>query len=111
MFDLILSSNRTYQTRNAHNIPQYKTKHIFFKNSFFPSTILKWNKLDVNIRNSETLSVFFLNLLNFVRPSPKKHFDRHIPNRIKYITRLRLRLSHFRKHKFKHNFQNALTIH
>ena len=29
-----------YSTQNIHNIPFLNTKHKFFKNSFFPSTIL-----------------------------------------------------------------------
>ena len=31
-------------------IPLTKTKHNFFKNTFFPSAIIEWNKLDLAIR-------------------------------------------------------------
>ena len=33
-------------------------KHEYFRNSFFPSTVIEWNKLDNNIRNSESVSAF-----------------------------------------------------
>ena len=39
--ELIPTSNETYQTRHAANIPSLSFKHIFFKNTFFPSTILE----------------------------------------------------------------------
>ena len=57
-FILIPLSKRTYQTRNAQYVLQYKAKHIFFKNYFSPSTVLEWSKLDLNICNAETLAFF-----------------------------------------------------
>ena len=30
-------------------------KHGFFKNAFFPSTKMEWNKLDWEIKNSESI--------------------------------------------------------
>ena len=33
-------------TRNVDNIPCFKIRHNFFKNSFFPSTIIEWKNLD-----------------------------------------------------------------
>ena len=76
----IPSSNKTYQARNMQNVPHYKPS-IFFskifslltirewnnahnisqykaKQKLLKKTILEWNKLDLNIRNSETLSGF-----------------------------------------------------
>ena len=47
-----------YNIRNTNNIPQFKLKHNFFRNSFFPSEFIEWNKLDLNIRNSESLNIF-----------------------------------------------------
>ena len=52
LFKLIPLRSSNYITRNIHNIPLLKTRHAFLKNSFFPSTITEWNKLDHNIRNS-----------------------------------------------------------
>ena len=36
-------------------------------------------------------------------------FNCHNPKGIKFITRLRLGLSHLREHKFKHSFQDSLN--
>ena len=67
------------------NIHLIKTKHNFFKNSFFPSVIIEWNNLDPNC------------------------FDCPNPKGIKHITRLRLGLRHLREHKFKHSFQDTIN--
>ena len=91
------------------DIPQFKGKHNFFQNSFFPSVVIEWNKLDLNIRNSESLNVFKNSLLKFIRPSGNSAFNCHNPRGFKLLTRLRLSLSHLREHKFKHGFQDSLN--
>ena len=48
-------------------------------------------------------------LLKFIKPSSNSLFNCHSLKRIKLITRLRLDLSHLRKHKFRHNFQDTLN--
>ena len=60
-----------YNTRNANNVPQFKVKHNFFKNLFFPSVVIEWNKLDLNMHNSENLFIFKEKLLKYIRPSGK----------------------------------------
>ena len=95
---------RQYNTRNANNIPQFKVNNFFFKNSFFPSLVIEWNKLDQNIRNSENLFIFKKKLLEFIDPSGNSVLRCHNLKRIKLLTRLRLGLSHNREHKFKHGF-------
>ena len=109
LFKLIPSRSSSYITRNIHNIPFFKTRHTFFKNSFFPSTIIEWNKLDHNIRNSSSFNIFRKSILKFIRPSANSLFNCHNPKGIKFITRLRLGLSHLREHKFKHSFQDSLN--
>ena len=79
-------------------------------NSFFPSAIIKWNNLDPNLRNSNSISVFKGKILNFIRPSPNSVFDICNPKGIKLITRLRLGQCHLREHKFKHSFQDTLNL-
>ena len=91
------------------NIPLIKTKHNFFRNSFFPSAIIEWNNLDPNLRNSKSSSVFKEKTLNFIRPSPNSFFNCHNPKGIKLITRLRPGLSHLREHKFKRSFQDTIN--
>ena len=109
LFDIIPQSNCQYRTRNAHNIPHIHVKHQFFKNSYFLSTIIEWNKLDSNFRNSERLNSFKLKILKFIRPTANSNFRCHKPVVVKLLTRLRLGLSHLREHKFKHSFQDTLN--
>ena len=109
LFSIIPIRNPAYSTRNHVNIPLFKTNHNFSKNSFFPSTIIEWNNLDPNLRNSDTYRTFKNAILKFIRPSPNSVFECHNPQGIKFLTRLRLGLSHLREHKFKHSFQDSLN--
>ena len=96
-------------TRHKSSIPLFNVKHDYFKNSFFPSTVIEWNNLDSNIRNSESLVIFKKHILTFIRPAGNSTFHCDSPDGLKLITRLRLGLSHLRFHKFKHNFQDTLN--
>ena len=100
LFKLIHLRSSNYVTRNIH-IPLFKTRHTFFQNSFFPSTITEWNKLDHKMRNSSRFNIFRKSILKFIRPSANSLFNCHNPKRIKFITRMRLGLSHLRECKFK----------
>ena len=78
LFKLISLRSSNYITRNIHNIPLLKARHTFFKNSFF-STMIEWNKLDHNIRNSSSFNVFRKSILKFIRPSANSLFKYIIP--------------------------------
>ena len=41
LFKLIPEKTHAYATRNVDNIPCFKIRHNFFKNSFFPSTVIE----------------------------------------------------------------------
>ena len=58
-----------------------------FETLFFPSTVIKWNKLDNNIRNSESVSTFKKQILKFIRPSSNSTFNVHNPHGIKPLTK------------------------
>ena len=77
--------------------------------TFLPTTIKEWNNLDPQIRKSKSISIFKTSILKFIRPKPNDVYYCHNPKVIKLLTRLRLGLSHLRKHKFKHNFQDCLN--
>ena len=67
LFKLITEKSSSYVTRNADNIPLFNIKHKFYKNSFFPSSIIEWNNLDPNLRIKKILvflTTIFLNLLD-----------------------------------------------
>ena len=71
--------------------------------------MLEWNNLDPTFGNSASYNFFRNSILAFIRPSPNKIFQCHNPKGIKLITRLRLGLCHFRRHKFKYSFQDTLN--
>ena len=81
---------------------------IYYKYSFFPYTIVEWNKLDINLRNAKSFLIFRNSLLKIGRPMQNPIYDIHDPMGIKFLTRLRLGLSHL-KHKFRHNFRDCLN--
>ena len=109
LYDIITKLTRPYSTRNANDIPHFKVKRSFFKNTFFPSVIIEWNKLDHEIQNAPRLNIFKKNILQFIRPAANNVFGCHNLKGIKYLRRLRLGHSHLNEHKFKNNFQDTLN--
>ena len=55
VYSIIPIHNMSYRTRQCNIIPAINVKHDFFKKTFFPSTIIEWNKLDWKIKNSESI--------------------------------------------------------
>ena len=84
-------------------------KHDFFKHTLLPSTIMEWNKLDCEIKNSESIVTFKKRIFSFIRPCANSTFNCHNPRGIKLLSWLRLGLSHLREHKFKHSFRDSLN--
>ena len=107
--ELIPSRNEAYQTRHVANAPSFNFKHILFKNTFLPSAVLEWSKLDPSLQNSASYNVFKNSILKCIRPSRNTIFQCHNPKGIKLVTRLRFDLSYLREYKFKHGFQDTLN--
>ena len=114
LFDLVPNFNRVHETRHSNNIPAIHVRHNYFKNSFFPSAISEWNKLDWKNRNSGSLSHCAKNvqtqtrknkLLNFIRPCANSIFNIRNSYGIKLLIRFRPGFSHLCDHKFRHCFQ------
>ena len=106
---MIPTKNTSRPTRGSDYIPLLGTKHNFFQNSFFPAAIKEWNRLDIHIRKSDSISIFKKRILNFIRALPNKILNSNNPQGLKLLTRLRLGLSHLRYHKFKHNFLDTIN--
>ena len=94
-------------TKSSNNIPCFHFKRNFIKNSFFSSAIIKWNNLDISIRNSENLSNFKKSILQLIRSSPSSTYSCFCNKGIKHITTLRHRLTYLRDQKFKHGFLDS----
>ena len=52
--------------RHPNTFSSFFCKTEYFKNSFFPFVIGKWNKLNPEIRSSGSCNVFRMSLLNFI---------------------------------------------
>ena len=78
-------------------------------NTLFPYSIIEWNKLDINLRNVISILIFRNSLLKIGRPMQNSIYNIHEPVGIKYLTRLRLGLSHLNEHKFRNSFQDCLN--
>ena len=72
-------------------------------------TVIEWNKIEKNIRKSESLNIFKKSILKFIRPSQNRVYNCHNPKGIKLLPRLRVSLSHLREHKFKPSFLDTLN--
>ena len=46
LYSIIPIHNMLCRTRQCNKIPAINVKHDFLKNTFFPSAIIEWNKLD-----------------------------------------------------------------
>ena len=77
-------------TDKCNKIPVIQVTHDFLNNSFFPSTIIEWNKLDWNIQNFENIETFEKRILMFIRPSPNSTFNCHNSEGIKLLSHLGL---------------------
>ena len=95
--------------RNVDCIPLIKVKHDFFKNTFLPSVIIEWNKLDLAIWNAESMGIFKNNILKIFRPTPRSFFNCYNHKGIRLMKRLGLGLSRLRENKSNHNFQNCIN--
>ena len=109
LYELIPSESHIYSTRISENIETYYCRTDQFKYSIFPYSIIEWNKLDINLRNAKSFLIFRNSLLKIGRPMQNSIYNIHDPVGIKYLTRLRLGLSHLNEHKFRHNFQDCLN--
>ena len=103
---MIPRKNTSRPTRRSDNIPLIGTKHNFFQNSYFPAAIKERNSLDIDIRKSDSISIFKKCILSFIGPLPNKVSNSHNPQGLKLLTRLRLDL---RYHKFNHNFLDTIN--
>ena len=67
LYELLPTESHTYNTRNIENVDTYYCRTDLFKYSFFPYVIIKWNKLDINLRNAKSFLIFRNSLLKIRR--------------------------------------------
>ena len=81
LYNLIPDRVKFYSTRSSQidNISNIKTRSNLVRNSFFPSAITEWNKLGNDNHNSDSLNVYKLCLLKFVRTVANRVFEINSP--------------------------------
>ena len=65
-----------------------------FENSFSPHTVEAWYSLESTTTNFKSLEVFKRILLAFIQPAQRSIYSVFNLQRLKYLTRLRLGMSH-----------------
>ena len=106
---MIPQSDRLYNTWSIEDVTTFYCRTDVFKYSYFPHTILEWKKRDMYIRRSGSFLSFKNSLLKIGWPTAKPTYNIHNPIGLKFLTRLRIGLSHLSKHKFKHNFKDCVN--
>ena len=108
LYELLPTESHTYNTCHIGNVETYYCRTDLFKYSFFPCSVVEWNKLGINLQNAKSFLIRN-SLLKIERPIQNPIYNIHDPVGIKYLNRLRLGLSHVNDHKFIHNFQDCLN--
>ena len=62
--DIIPSTTRKYSSRNVDNILLVRVNNNYFTDTFSPSTITEWNKLDLSIHNSISFNILKVDYYN-----------------------------------------------
>ena len=106
--DLLPKGTHSYNTGNSEDISVFQSRTETFKFSFFPWSIVEWNKLDLKILNWSYL-VFRNYLIKRIRQLAAPAYNIHNPLGLKLLTRLTLGLSHLNEHRFNHNFGSCLN--
>ena len=86
--NIVPQQNFAFNTKKVGKVPLFKIKHNFLKNTFFPSTVIEWNKLDPHLWNKTNFQIFQKNILLFIRPTLNSFFNCRNPKGTKLITRL-----------------------
>ena len=78
-----------------------------FSKTFFPLCIEEWNKLNPEIRNAKSIYKFKKSIIT--EKLENSLYNVRDPIGVKLLSRLRLRFTHLKGHKFRHGFSE--TVH
>ena len=70
---------------------------------------MECNKIEVNIHKLAPCNVSKIVILKFIRSEPNQMFNVEVGEGLKFLTRIRLGLSHMADHKLSHNFQDCVN--
>ena len=98
-----------YTLRNQDVIGRIKARADKFKSSFYPHCLSEWNELDPEVRLAPSVTVFKKKLLSIIRPPARSIFGIHDSTGLSYLTQLRVGLSKFNFHTFRHDFRDTIN--
>ena len=88
----------------TNDLYEFKYRNQRFLNSFYPDSVICWNKLSPETRKIDTIKQFKENVLKEIKPESKSIFNLHDTDGVKFLYQLRVGLSPLREHKNRHNF-------
>ena len=108
---LNLNNSSTYITSssNLNKIKGILTRTKQLKYSLFPFCINEWNTLDNLITKSVNGKCFKSMLMKFFSLQERSLFSIHDPTVVKLLARLRLKFSHSKENKFRHNLKDTVV--
>ena len=93
--------------RSSNDLYEFNCRTKRFSSSFYPDSVIRWNGLGPELRNTELLSGFKNSIIKTIQPTKKSIFNVHDPEGIKHIFQLRVGLSPLKAHKKNHNFRDT----
>ena len=78
-------------------------------NHFFPFFVNEWCKSDISLRKAEDIKRVNSMFKDFFNLKQKSQFAIHDLAGVKLLSVLRLKFSHMNEHKFRHNFNDAVS--
>ena len=106
LYELIPPLQRSYRYPGCFRTLRCRTE--LFRNLFSPVTVNEWNKLDSDIKNSDSYAIFRKKLLVFIKLVGNNIYGIYDLG-VRLINRLRLGFSHLQEHKFRHNFADTVN--
>ena len=77
MFDYVPSTDRVYNRCHAANFTANKSKHTCFNYLYIALTIIEWNRLEQDICQTKSYTLFIKCLQSFIRPIASSIFNVH----------------------------------
>ena len=108
LYRLIPQPHNLFNLRNQNLVPQIYCRTNLFSDSFFPTAIKEFNKLDYQINHRLSFESFRRVILKSIKPVTSSLFDACDPHDVKLLTKLRVGLSHLREQKFRHGFNDTV---
>ena len=94
-----------YNLRKTRYYEPNLSRTIRFSISYFSNILDEWNKLDKAVQGSPSISVFKRNLLQIIRPIKHPVYNISDIQGVKMLTRLRVKFSPLKEHRFRHSFE------